>query len=683
MRERIGMSQQNLSGQTLGQYQLRELIGVGGMGTVYRGYQANLQREVAIKILPPNLALQAGYIERFNREAATAAALEHPHIVPIYDYGTQQGTIYVVMRLLPSGTLAERIAHRQNDPRPLPSLTEASNLLNELASAIDYAHEHGVIHRDIKPSNVMFDNQGRSYLVDFGIAKLLDATSSLTSSSVSMGTPSYMSPEQWRGEELLPASDQYALGVLMYSLVTGRPPFEANTPFALMHKHLYDMPTPPQILRSAIPEAVTEVLNRAMAKTPQERFPNITSFAQAFERATKGIQEDKTAFFTYRLPKRILTTSVLTPSQPNSTVSQAVPAKAFLSRQPVAGLLAVLLVVIIGILAFLAFSSDDPSSEADSLRNTISVLQSGDVASQTTETHTPEVIAIVSTSQPTVTLNSTLLTFVFTPTETSEPSEEQTLGSVIEVLPSDTFTPTVTTSPTRTPSPSPTASYTSTLTITPSLTPTSTPSTTSTRTSTATYTRTPTSSPTATNTSTMTYTPSPTRTRTPMPTRTRTPTRIPTRRPSNTPRPPEITVTVINDSANLRSGPGTNYLIVGYVSNGDTLDVIARSDDWYLIERDDGFKAWIWGDLVELSPSNAFVQVAATIPPAPITDMEIIVGSNSVWIYDAPNSSGALIGRVTYGSIPITGVSSNGRYYQVNYQGRMGWVLKTVTLNVR
>ncbi|HEX3050667.1 MAG TPA: serine/threonine-protein kinase, partial [Aggregatilineaceae bacterium] len=148
----------------LGQYELRELLGSGGMGAVYRGYQAALKREVAVKVLSQQLAEQPGYLERFIREAEIAAALEHAHIVPIYDYGTQQGVNYIVMRLLTGGSLTQRLRWRAENHEPLPSLREIADLLNQLASALDYAHSKGVIHRDVKPNNVMFDAQGSAYL---------------------------------------------------------------------------------------------------------------------------------------------------------------------------------------------------------------------------------------------------------------------------------------------------------------------------------------------------------------------------------------------------------------------------------------------------------------------------------------------------------------------------------------
>ncbi len=299
------MSHDNLVGQMLGQYELRELLGVGGMGAVYRGFQTSLKREVAVKVLPSTLVSEAGYVERFNREAQTAALLEHPHIVSIFDYGTQQGTSYLVMRLLSGGTLAQRLNQRDSKGNViLPSLGETAILVAQLSSALAYAHNQGVIHRDIKTSNVMFDNQGNGYLVDFGIAKLMGAQSGLTGTGMAMGTPAYMPPEQWAGRELTPAADQYALAVLVYAMVTGRVPFEAATPYELLHKHLHEQPTPPHSFRSDLPEAVDVVLGKALSKEPEDRFANVTAFAQAFDSAIEGGKGDATGFFTSKIPTR-------------------------------------------------------------------------------------------------------------------------------------------------------------------------------------------------------------------------------------------------------------------------------------------------------------------------------------------------------------------------------------------
>ena len=222
------MNARNLVGQTLGQYELQEVLGRGGMADVYLGYQANLKRHVAVKVLAMNLVGEEGYVTRFIREAEIAASLEHPHIVPIIDFGTQASinVNYVVMRLLRGGSLAERMRQRRQDDENL-SLGETAALLNQIAGALDYAHKRNIVHRDIKPSNIMFDTQGTAFLVDFGIAKPLDVAQQMTMPGTSMGTVAYMAPEQWRGDKLTGAVDQYAMGLIIYTLVTGPPGFRS------------------------------------------------------------------------------------------------------------------------------------------------------------------------------------------------------------------------------------------------------------------------------------------------------------------------------------------------------------------------------------------------------------------------------------------------------------------------
>lgn len=293
----------NLSNQKFGQYELRRLLGAGGMGAVYLAWQANLKREVAIKILPPTFAANPGMVERFTREAETAARLEHPHIVPIYDYGVEQGISYVVMRLLPGGSLSERLTHRAQNDDPLPNLRETANMLNDLASALDFAHSKGVVHRDIKPNNVMFDAHGTAFIVDFGIARLINATSALTGSNTQIGTPAYMSPEQWMGEEATAKSDQYALGVMTYVLLTGDLPFDGQTPFALMHKHLSEAPMPLHLRRMGLPETLTPIVERALAKLPTDRYEKASDFAAAFDKAIVDLTPGQaTSFFVTPLP---------------------------------------------------------------------------------------------------------------------------------------------------------------------------------------------------------------------------------------------------------------------------------------------------------------------------------------------------------------------------------------------
>lgn len=280
------MQLSNLEGQVLDQYQLLELLGKGAMGVVYRAEQITLKRSVAIKILAGANATKEKNVRRFVREAKTAAALEHPNIVPIYDFGTERRMNYVVMRLLSGGSLSDKVTEMTDEERYPLTLLEVSEMLKQIGSALDYAHSAGVIHRDIKPSNVMFDNHNNAFLVDFGLVKLLDSTESqLTGAGMILGTPAFMAPEQWREEELTPAVDQYSLGIIVYLLVTGRLPFQEASPYELMNSHCNVNPPPPHHERNDISSAVTNVIMRAMAKNPFDRFPNTTEFALAFQQA--------------------------------------------------------------------------------------------------------------------------------------------------------------------------------------------------------------------------------------------------------------------------------------------------------------------------------------------------------------------------------------------------------------
>ncbi|MDZ4670451.1 MAG: bifunctional serine/threonine-protein kinase/formylglycine-generating enzyme family protein [Phototrophicales bacterium] len=309
------MSFDNLVGQSLGQYQLLELLGMGGMGAVFRAYQPNLQREVAIKVLTTALATDPDYMARFTREATTSASLEHPHIVPVYDFGTDKGMSYVVMRLLTGGSLEERLSQRFTDNLPLPAPSEVIDLLGQLASALDYAHSKGVVHRDIKPSNIMFDNRGSAFIVDFGIAKLTNMTSGLTGTGMIMGTPSYMPPEQWKSEGVGAQSDQYALAAVIYAMLAGKPPFVAQTPYALMHMHINEMPTPVHQSRMGLSESVTQVLQKAMAKNSSDRYATVAEFYRAFAGSIGNTNaEIPTGFLTFSVRRQPRSGS-LTPSQ--------------------------------------------------------------------------------------------------------------------------------------------------------------------------------------------------------------------------------------------------------------------------------------------------------------------------------------------------------------------------------
>jgi serine/threonine protein kinase/uncharacterized protein YraI len=452
---------ENLSGQTIGQYEVRDLLGAGGMGAVYRAYQTGLRRDVALKVMPPTLAQQPEFIERFAREAQTAAALEHAHIVPVYDYGTVSGLSYVVMRLLTGGSLAERLTHRSKAENNLPSLGETAQVLRDLGSALDYAHSRGVIHRDIKANNVMFDDQGSAFLVDFGIAKITSATTGLTGTGMMMGTPSYMAPEQWKGESITPATDQYALGVMVYSMVTGRLPFEAPTPYALMHKHLHEEVTPPKVWRSSLPEAMKEVLDQAMAKNPRNRFPSARDFAEAFAAAIKGLEAQPTDFFTEPLPNRPTPSSVLAvpASKPRITPTPKAPLPT--SERPPA-------------------SSDpqdyNPTVTPSKVVPRVSI--DGDTSRLTPTPARTGRSSLVWIAAGVVVLIVALGGFALFANNNTQAANATGTAQALALIPTETDTPTITWTPTETDTPSRTPSPTQT--DTPSRTPTATRTPTST-----------------------------------------------------------------------------------------------------------------------------------------------------------------------------------------------------------
>src|SRR5579859_4792303 len=237
----------DLVGKTLGIYRLEMPLGKGGMATVYRAYQSAVKRYVAIKVMAANLADDPGFVQRFSREAQVIASLQHPHILPIIDYGQSDGLHYLVMPYLEGGSLEDRMRKQ-----PL-TLREATRFLDQIASALDYAHRRGVVHRDFKSSNVLLDNDENVYLTDFGIARLVGSDAKLTATGVIMGTPAYMSPEQAIGRPVDGRSDIYSLGVVVYEMVTRRLPFVGDTPIMFIHKHVYETPPPLRQVNPALP----------------------------------------------------------------------------------------------------------------------------------------------------------------------------------------------------------------------------------------------------------------------------------------------------------------------------------------------------------------------------------------------------------------------------------------------
>ncbi len=272
----------DLTGKRFGQYEVVDSIGGGGMGAVYRARDTQLNREVALKVLPPELARDHEFIERFQREADTAASLEHPHIVAIYNIGVQDGMHYLAMRLLRGQTLNHLIRH--TGALPLPRIL---HIIEQLASALDYAHQRGIIHRDIKPANIMVDTDDYVTLMDFGIARALIG-SKITRTGTMIGTPEYMAPEQFTGEELNIQSDVYALSVVLYEMLTGHVPFTGETPVAISHGHVYQPPPPPSQYNPQVSPAVEQVVLRGLAKRPEARYATAPALAKALGAAIRG-----------------------------------------------------------------------------------------------------------------------------------------------------------------------------------------------------------------------------------------------------------------------------------------------------------------------------------------------------------------------------------------------------------
>lgn len=274
------MNIRELAGLELDEYKLVSIIGQGGMSAVYRAYQEELDRDVAIKILSDELTQDPNYIKRFQSEAKMAAALEHSHIVPVYDFGVQDDMSFVVMRLLRS-TVTDKLY----DSQPM-SMNDVLVMLEQVAKALDYAHSKGIVHRDVKPGNIMFDDTKTAYLVDFGIAKATQqADTGLTAQNVVLGTPSYMPPELWRGDTPVGASDQYALAIVVFQILTGQLPFMADSPSAIMYRHLNDPAPIATDLNPNLPAAVSDVLRRGMHKDPHQRYPLVSNFVNALTNA--------------------------------------------------------------------------------------------------------------------------------------------------------------------------------------------------------------------------------------------------------------------------------------------------------------------------------------------------------------------------------------------------------------
>lgn len=269
-------------GAEFGNYRIVERAGRGGMATVYKAYQAALARYVAIKVLPDYLADEPGFLERFQREAVAVAGLRHPSIPAVFDYGTIDDVTYIVTEYIDGGTLSEQLG----SPLPPEYVVE---VLRPIASALDYAHARNVVHRDIKPPNIMLTLDGRPILNDFGIAQIMGSEAKISSTGTIIGTPQYMAPEQCQGESVGPPVDIYALSVVAYEMLTGRVPFVAATPAAVILAQIHDPLPPPRSIHPEISDAVEAVLLKGLAKKPADRYRTASAMVGALADAAKEL----------------------------------------------------------------------------------------------------------------------------------------------------------------------------------------------------------------------------------------------------------------------------------------------------------------------------------------------------------------------------------------------------------
>jgi serine/threonine protein kinase/tetratricopeptide (TPR) repeat protein len=274
-------------GSTIGQYKIVEKLGRGGMATVYKARHTRLKRDVAIKVLHPTLNDDDSFLRRFDREAQLVAQLEHPHIVPVYDFAEHEGQPYLVMRLVEGDTLKERMG------QGTLSRDEILRIAQAVADGLDYAHGQGVLHRDIKPSNIMLTSASGVYITDFGLARMVQAGESTLSQDMIMGTPQYISPEQAMGnKELDGRTDLYSFAIILYELVTGQPPFQSETTYSIIHMQIFDEPPLPNSLNENITPEMEVVLLKALSKEPDARYPTGHELLKAFRMAFETMPED-------------------------------------------------------------------------------------------------------------------------------------------------------------------------------------------------------------------------------------------------------------------------------------------------------------------------------------------------------------------------------------------------------
>lgn len=424
------MSSTDIVGKTLGgRYKIQSLIGQGGMAAVYKAHDPNLHRSVAIKVIHPHLSDNPEFFRRFEEEATAVAQLRHPNIVQVYDFAHDEGMYYMVMEFVMGETLQTRLK-RLNESKRLLSIQEAITFTAEICEAAHFAHERGMIHRDIKPANIMLDVNGRAILMDFGIARMVDASQHTATGTV-LGTAMYMPPEQIQGLQIDARADIYSIGITLFEMLSGKPPFEADSAMTLMMMHLNDPVPDLQQIQSSTPPGLVVITNKALAKNRDQRYQSANEMAAALRQlpdqpqtavpaapapapdativeaaaaASAGatIVEGSAAIELPEAEAQFQPTLVEQPAQPvqqTAAPAAAAPAESLpveKKRGPWIPILVVLLIVIIGgggYFAYTNFFAGDPSSPAPS--------PTAEIAALLPATDTPEaILEATDTAQP-------------------------------------------------------------------------------------------------------------------------------------------------------------------------------------------------------------------------------------------------------------------------------------------
>lgn len=404
----------DLTGQTLGRYRIIEQLGRGGMANVYRAVDLRLDRTVALKIIRSENLEETDFLRRFDREARALAILNHPNIVHINDYGELNGLPYLEMDYIPGGTLEKHLG-------VLIPWSESARFLAPVAFALEHAHRLGIIHRDIKPSNILITESGEPMITDFGIAKIMnfDQATLVTLPGFGVGTPAYMSPEQVMGKPIDGRSDVYSLGIVLYEMCTGHPPYRAETPMAVAVKQVHDpIPRPRQDL-VPLPSAAEKAILTALAKEPEQRYPNMAAFAETLDKLGRKapVSDSKATFTSIPIPKELVDGGGYRDDEPPRKGRLFASFPFFSQNRALATLLSLVIVVVISTLVFGIGYAQRIRNELEQVSSTSPVLLAPpdggltdfatEVASQTNIPGAPALFAKDEshTTTPTLTLS--------------------------------------------------------------------------------------------------------------------------------------------------------------------------------------------------------------------------------------------------------------------------------------